>query len=607
MSVPRCDIETFVHLGDRIADYDAVNANHGIEMPAAIKNHARLLDDKLAAITVCDPAIGSGAFPVGMMQEIVRARSALTPYFNDSAERSAYHFKRHAIQNCLYGVDIDPGAVEIARLRLWLSLVVDEEDVQQIKPLPNLDYKVVVGNSLLSVEKDLFNEELYSRLEELKPKYFDETNSDKKHEYRQEIDQIIHQLTNGNETFDFEIYCSEVFRKNKKGFDVVIGNPPYGFRNVLDAKEKKYFRKERRIEFPSGDVAELFIHFSQGKITRPEGTLTFIIPKKSLYGQSWRNVRKLWLENSLGFLMDASQAFENVLLEQVSFSIRKSSYDPRRGISIGRLDLDKSAIEVFGACGPGDIFTEGLRNAQIYRGLYPKTLVSKILRASVDEANNPISGSIGVSNLTPHLTFEADGNYPCVKGIDIVRYGLKPTARYIPGPLARRYLDNCPEVKLVSQEIIAHVQNPRPHIVIAMFLDTQKRLLNDTCVEIQSADARLNLKFVMAYFHSTFANWYAYNFVYNRAIRTMHLIDYYVRQISLPRVVLEEPSRQRPIIGLADKIIAAKRSDPDADTSVMEREIDQLVYQLYDLTPEEIAIVEGTTTLRGGEPNKLRK
>ena len=85
------------------------------------------------------PPSGQARFPVGMMTEIVRARSALTPYFNDVHDRTPYHFKRHAIQNCLYGVDIDPGAVEIAKLRLWLSLVVDEEDVKQIKPLPNLD------------------------------------------------------------------------------------------------------------------------------------------------------------------------------------------------------------------------------------------------------------------------------------------------------------------------------------------------------------------------------------------------------------------------------------------------------------------------------------
>ena len=114
------------------------------KLSKSIEIHARALDDALKSITVCDPAIGSGAFPVGMMTEIVKARAALTPYFNDIAERTPYHFKRHAIQNSIYGVDIDAGAVEIAKLRLWLSLVVDEEDVEQIKPLPNLDYKVVL-------------------------------------------------------------------------------------------------------------------------------------------------------------------------------------------------------------------------------------------------------------------------------------------------------------------------------------------------------------------------------------------------------------------------------------------------------------------------------
>ncbi len=231
MSVPRCDIEALIHSGDQAAHYEAARiggtVSYKARLPASIEKNARLLDEALAAITVCDPAIGSGAFPVGMMQEIVRARTALTPYFNDVHDRTPYHFKRHAIQNCLYGVDIDPGAVEIAKLRLWLSLVVDEEDVRQIKPLPNLDCKVVVGNSLLGVEKNLFNAELFGRLEAVKPKYFDETDGEKKRKYRQEIDQIIHQLTNGTETFDFEIYFSEVFRHEKKGFDVVIGNPPY--------------------------------------------------------------------------------------------------------------------------------------------------------------------------------------------------------------------------------------------------------------------------------------------------------------------------------------------------------------------------------------------
>src|SRR5262249_21031959 len=186
--IPRADIETFVHLGDQISHYEAVETRYPIKMPKAIEQHARLIDERLADIAICDPAVGSGAFPVGMMTEIVRARSALTPYFNDIHERTPYHFKRHAIQNCLYGVDIDPGAVEIAKLRLWLSLVVDEEEARQIKPLPNLFYKIVTGNSLLGVEKTLFNEKLFNRLEELKPRYFDEPDKNKKILHKQQIE-----------------------------------------------------------------------------------------------------------------------------------------------------------------------------------------------------------------------------------------------------------------------------------------------------------------------------------------------------------------------------------------------------------------------------------
>ena len=228
--IPRADLETFIHSGDQASYYEAARVDgtsYQRKLPKTIETHAKLLDDKLADIAVCDPAIGSGAFPVGMMQEIVRARSALTPYFNDHHDRTAYLFKRHAIQNCIYGVDIDPGAVEIAKLRLWLSLVVDEDDVKRIKPLPNLDYKIVVGNSLLGVEKNLFNADLFKQLEELKPKYFEATDRKQKDKFKKEIDNLIHELTNGKEAFDYEIYFSEVFHK-KKGFDVCIANPPYG-------------------------------------------------------------------------------------------------------------------------------------------------------------------------------------------------------------------------------------------------------------------------------------------------------------------------------------------------------------------------------------------
>ena len=241
----RTDIEALIREGEQAAHYETARKDGTVSyqrrLPKAIEENARALDEALRTITVCDPAIGSGAFPVGMMTEIVRARMALTPYFDDATERTAYHFKRHAIQNSLYGVDIDIGAVEIAKLRLWLSLVVDEEDVHQIKPLPNLDYKVVVGNSLLGVEKNLFNDEYFKQLEALKPEFFDESNRVKRANFKQQIDTLINKLTQGREVFDFNIYFSEVFHK-KGGFDVVIANPPY-----VDSEEMARSSKDLRM------------------------------------------------------------------------------------------------------------------------------------------------------------------------------------------------------------------------------------------------------------------------------------------------------------------------------------------------------------------------
>lgn len=147
--VSREDLETFITRGEVYREFEA-NQRKGETnvLPDSIRKNAKQLDRLLADITVCDPAIGSGAFPVGMMQEIVKARLTLAAV-EGMPQRSAYELKRHAIENSLYGVDVDPSAIEIARLRLWLSLVVDELDFQRIQPLPNLDYKIMQGNSLL--------------------------------------------------------------------------------------------------------------------------------------------------------------------------------------------------------------------------------------------------------------------------------------------------------------------------------------------------------------------------------------------------------------------------------------------------------------------------
>jgi hypothetical protein len=200
-------------------------------------------------------------------------------------------------------VDIDPGAVDIAKLRLWLSLVVDEEDYESIKPLPNLDYKIVCGNSLLSVEKNLFNHQVFAELEQRKQEYFEETNPDRKAELRTTIQGLIQTITNQAEIFDFEVYFSEVFQQ-KGGFDVVIGNPPYVRQEQI--KHLKDLLKPHYESFTG--TADLYVFFYEKglNLLRENGVLTYISSNKwfrAAYGKKLRQLitRETQLQQIIDF------------------------------------------------------------------------------------------------------------------------------------------------------------------------------------------------------------------------------------------------------------------------------------------------------------------
>lgn len=288
-------------------------------------NQAKLIDKKLKDIRVCDPAVGSGAFPVGMMNEIIKARNALTPYLKNQKERTSYRFKRHAIQHCLYGVDIDSGAIEIAKLRLWLSLIVGEEKVEgeTIQPLPNLDCKIVCGNSLLEniyhkTKENPIRTQIVSQLKDKKnqlvnayPKERDilmrEITQIKKQLWKNDINteiKIMHEeisqielfadskINNSKQKklkefelkikrmeklqsnmFDWHIDFCEVFQE-KEGFDVVIANPPY----VKEYVNKSAFNGLRESSYYQGKM-DIWYFFSCKSIdiSRPDsGIIAFI-------------------------------------------------------------------------------------------------------------------------------------------------------------------------------------------------------------------------------------------------------------------------------------------------------------------------------------------
>ncbi|GKS56550.1 hypothetical protein YTPLAS18_00770 [Nitrospira sp.] len=453
-NIPRSDIATFVHLGDQISHYEAVETRYAIKMPNSIEKHARLIDEKLAEITVCDPAVGSGAFPVGMMAEIVRARSALTPYFNDIHDRTPYHFKRHAIQNCLYGVDIDPGAVEIAKLRLWLSLVVDEQDVKQIKPLPNLDYRVVTGNSLLGFP---FKSQRLHEIEKLKARFFEEADYDRKARLKQDIEKTLIECFESSKrslgyevNFDFGIYFSEVFDA-KGGFDVVIANPPYVRQEKL--KEIKPTLKAVGYECFNG-IADLFVYFYERgiKLLRVGGAIAFISSNKyyrSGYGKALRGflARELTLDRLIDF--GDAPVFEAIAYASILTGVRVTPsqktaprcYTWEQGMSFDRIaqvifergqEIPQSELKPEGWQFkiPG---VYALRHKIKLAGVPLGTFVHERIYNGIKSGHKD---AFTLSNEQRHRFAESEPESralikPLLKGRDIRRWRIEPTSRWL--------------------------------------------------------------------------------------------------------------------------------------------------------------------------------
>ena len=189
-------------------------------------------------MTVVDPACGSGAYLLGMMQELIELQSALYNAGVDS--KSLYDLKLEIIQRNLYGVDIDDFAVNIAMLRMWLSLAIDYEG-EKPEPLPNLDFKILCGDSLLGPDPSAGVEvqgtlgqdkEQFQRLGQLKADYMRASPGPGKELLKRQIEELntgIRQALGVSAisgVVDWRVDFGEVFAA-EGGFDIAIANPPY--------------------------------------------------------------------------------------------------------------------------------------------------------------------------------------------------------------------------------------------------------------------------------------------------------------------------------------------------------------------------------------------
>lgn len=356
-------------------------------------NRLQELDNLLANVKVADLAVGSGAFPLGMLNEIVKARQVLSEYLSlemnrrdklvyMNYSRKPYDLKVNTIKNCIFACDIEPSAVDIAKLRLWLSIVIDDEisESDQMdgivkkhskpKQLPNLDCNIICGNSLIdefegqglitesSVLNNMSNNHqlnmyqqsidiMIQRLVELQEKLFFTKEHSEKEEIKVEIQSIydeiiLAQLPHDSETLKlynkamqedsksfvlWQLYFPKVFKDNG-GFDIVIGNPPY----LKEIDYKDIFAPVLSTKFGQkygeGKMNFWYFFFHKGmNLLNSEGHISFIAPNYFVAGSGASKLNERFVnETSIKSYIDfnKTKVFDTADVQCMIFVVGKN-------------------------------------------------------------------------------------------------------------------------------------------------------------------------------------------------------------------------------------------------------------------------------------------
>lgn len=356
-----------------------------LEIPSSIFsyknkiNRLQEIDNLLANVRVVDMAVGSGAFPLGMLTEIIKARDTITSYMiidmngyqrlSYRSMRNTYRMKRETIKNSIFACDVEASATDITKLRLWLSLVIDNLIMDQendefgytTKPreLPNLDCNIICGNSLmdefegvplLTENAVLGNESegrqmttfdqsigvLINELIELQSRLYDEKDHIAKEALKGQIQDIYNQIVmeqisaNSQIVDDYyqaiqlaskpfvlwQLYFPKVFRDNG-GFDIVIGNPPYVLLQdmVRNDKELEYYRARYSVAKYKVDLYHLFIEKGI-ELLNGDGVISLIVPSNFTTNNYCKDLRKLLLEKLM--LKDIVYYDDNVFAANVN-------------------------------------------------------------------------------------------------------------------------------------------------------------------------------------------------------------------------------------------------------------------------------------------------
>jgi adenine-specific DNA-methyltransferase len=667
------------------------------------------------SIKICDPAVGSGHFLVSALNEMIAVKNDLkilqdrtgkrlkeyqVEVVNDELivtdeegelfdynptnkesqriQETLFHEKQTIIENCLFGVDINPNSVKICRLRLWIELLKNAyyKNATELETLPNIDINIKCGNSLVSrfaIDADLSQAlkkskwsidsyriavDTYRNAESKEQKReMEKLIADIKSDFRSEIslndpkvrklrklssdlftmtkqtqlfemgkkekadwNKKVLQLTEETKKLENEI---EVIKANKifenafewrfefpevlndegdfVGFDVVIGNPPYvNFRDIKNAEEKNYYLSKYKIAEYQSDLFILFIE-TAFEIIKKKGEFGFIIPNSITNNLNNSSVRKHILENAkinsivntpIGVFPDATvdtvviiatiekcpdttvlvleidkqKMFVSNTISQSEFSKNENYYfdfltsnENRALLSI----IEKDTITLNEISDS----SSGIKEYETGKGKPPQTENDRI--GKVFNSYEKIDDTY-----RKHIQGNEVNNYFLNWKGGYLKYG-----EWIAAPREAKYFAGD---RIIIREI------PGKNRLIAAFTDEDYTVKNTA--HIFKITENFDCKYILAILNSKLMGYY---FVNKFSERDNVFPKAKIGQCRLLPIKKCEPQKQIQFITLINEILIKKSKDKSIEITDLENQIDQLVYKLYDLTEEEIKIIEG--------------
>lgn len=617
---------------------------------------------------ILDPACGSGAFPMGILQQMVHILNRIDPdnsgwkemmlqkaldetseayrnsssderkeliadierSFDESINRPDYARKLYLIENCIYGVDIQPIAIQISKLRFFISLVVDQNtnadptDNFGIRPLPNLEAKFVAANTLIGlVKKDasLFDSaEIKAKENELKiakHKIFGAKTVKTKRKYKNIVNDLRQEIADmlyangavGNDEAR-QLASWDMFDQNasspffdpewmfgvKDGFDIVIGNPPYVLISL--SLYKKLYRNYYNWQGGKIDLYRLFIECSVKYLTNNLGIIVLITPNTFLTIPSCKLLRKKLIELTHFLFIDNYNltVFDTASVNNVVFGLTKLYIEDKCRIVIHE-DNHQSISYIDQANFYKNLGSEIYINiqkddAQIINKIKNSsstTLCQCNIQMCLGEQpyHNTIHTPEEIKAKFLHSKIQVNSNYMLeYGGKNIIRFGIKERQD--------NWLDYSGE--LYTKPEFKFFHNPRiilREIVGNQLVATYTEdifLVNKSCyIIISNSDDTRFLKYLLGILSSTLIGYYVQNIGDKSKQRLFPRITMSTLKnipIKIDKHVMEK------LINVVDACLQIKRQNLGEDILLKEIEIDSLVYHLYGLTYDEVLIVD---------------